>query len=98
MKRSTPIVLAALLGTAAALSAFAQNANQPQTAKQAPAFVRPGESVLRTADRTDGRPGVEFRQCRVSTFNSPSLATMSSAEVAGLTSLSIEVMRPSLSM
>jgi alcohol dehydrogenase (cytochrome c) len=53
MKRSTPIVLAGLLGTAAALSAFAQNANQTPAAKQAPAFVPVTDQILANPDPSD---------------------------------------------
>jgi alcohol dehydrogenase (cytochrome c) len=54
MKRRYPIVLAGLLGTAAALSALAQNANQAQTAKQAmPAFVPVTDEVLANPDPAD---------------------------------------------
>ena len=47
MKRRYLIAVAGLLGTAAALSAFAQNANQAQTAKQA--IIR---AALHTWDTT----------------------------------------------
>ena len=54
MKRRYPIVLASLLGTAAALSAFAQGANQAQTSKQAtPAFVPVTDQVLANPDPGD---------------------------------------------
>ncbi len=54
MKRRYPIVLAGLLGAAAALSAFAQNANQAQTAKQATAaFVPVTDQVLANPDPAD---------------------------------------------
>ena len=65
MKRRYPIVLAGLLGTAAALSAFAQNGNPAQTAKQAtPAFVPVTDQVLAkqttdvVPDLSEARPDV----------------------------------------
>ena len=84
MKRRFPIVLAGLLGTAAALSAFAQNANQAQTAKQAmPAFVPVTEQVLANPDPADWlMVSRTFNQQRFSPLNQINKSNVSQLRMA----------------